>query len=308
MRQPVITSTLTSSYRTIRDLEEKARRLENEIVSLQRLQEQIPATSRRESQDSQSSDILGRSVSFDRGLWDEAALNPHNLTTSEGLLSDFNFIGHGTALDLCLKTATLAGQDTLDAILFHSTPVKPSSRGMTLLKTERLERSTVEPSLIRGLIKGHYFPVLHQIYPVVEPSQLDFSVRLKQLSSRKRLLIVLTAAVAAAYHGRHDQSMQVTALVLRQWADDMLSDVLASQDDASVQVMMLLIFYELVDPRRRLAWHLLGMTCRMCLRLRWHREEDSVLSTVEQDLADHLSRFPSPLRRQLFRIVYQWER
>ncbi len=223
------------------------------------------------------------------------------------------FIGPGSAIDLGLATATIAGLDMLEPSFPMDSVLQLSRISTNLLEAEKLNRSVIEPSLVRGLIDTYYFPILHQLYPVVEPSQLDFDIQIKQLPPKKRLFVVLTAAIAAAHRSRCDQSMHTIALILRSWADELVSEVVSRQDDDSLQAMVLLIFYELVDPRRKLIWHLLGLACQMCIRLRWHREDESEqlsLSYVEPELglASHLSRYQSHWRRRLFHIIYEWER
>ena len=242
----------------------------------------------------------------------DASFNQHNYPESIGLRSSSTFIGHGSAVDLGLAAATSASLDTFDCSFPGVLALQQPDTSLTLLRARKLDRSTIGLSLVHRLIEGYYFPILHQLYPVVERSQLDFNVQIKQLPLRKRLFMVLTAAVAAAYQSRRDQSMQTTAVILRCWADDLISEVISEQDDDSLQAMILLIFYELVDPRRKLIWHLLGFACRMCIRLGWHREEESeklaLSAAAAQELAYHRPRYPSSWRQRLFRIVYEWER
>lgn len=247
----------------------------------------------------------------DRDHWQGASFSQQLFIGSIGSRSGSDFIGHGSAVDLGPTAATSAGIDAFE----HSVPGGPvlqlPNSNSTLLRAEKLDRSVIEPSLVRELIDGCYFPILHQLYPVVERSQLEFNVQIKQLPLRKRLFVVLTAAIAAAYQSRRDQSMQTIALILRCWADDLISEVISGQDDDSLQALILLIFYELIDPRRKIIWHLLGFACRMCIKFRWHREEESeqlVLLTAAQDLAYHRPRYPSNWRKRLFCIVYEWER
>ncbi|EXJ85310.1 hypothetical protein A1O3_05985 [Capronia epimyces CBS 606.96] len=245
--------------------------------------------------------------------WQNTAFHPDPFTGSVSPSFGLPFVGPGTAVDLGLATAKSAGLDNLFEDSFSGTTATSNSN-WPLLRSEKLKldrsMSMIEPSLVRGLIDGYYFPILHSLYPVVDRSQVEFHVpQIKHLPLKKQLFVGLTAAIAAAHQGRGDPSMGATALSLRTWADDLIPSVLAQQDDDSLQTMILLIFYELIDPRRKLIWYLLGLTCRMCVRLRWHREDESVVSsTAEQDLANHLARYPSPWRRRLFRIVYEWER
>ncbi|KAH8700224.1 hypothetical protein BGW36DRAFT_459434 [Talaromyces proteolyticus] len=300
------------SRSAIQSLEEKARQLEAELVDLQCIQDLNSLSRRPISPESYTQQGLACLLPHDHSYrrQDTALGQPSFMESfSPSSRSSFssNFVGLESAVDLCLSTAALAGLNTLDCAVPGGTSLQFPRLNLPLLRSEKLDRSTVEPTLIRGLVDDYYFPVLHTLYPVIERSQIELNAGFKQLPLKKRLFVILIAAIAAAHSSRRDQSLYPTALILRSWADDLISDVLARQDDDSLQAMILLTLYELVDPRRKLICHLLGLTCRMCIRLRWHLKEESILSTAEMDFSNHFSQYPSPRRRRLFCIVYEWE-
>ena len=223
------------------------------------------------------------------------------------------FVGPGTASSLGLATARMAAKiaDESGRPLMESISLQSVEPSLNWLVAEKLEKSVVPQPAIRDLIENHYFPVLHPHCPAVDPSQIVLDTNIKRLPLVRRFFVIITAAIAAAHRGRNHPEMYTTALILRNWADQLSEEVLKEHNEDSLQALLLLVLYELVDPSRRLIWTLLGVVCRMCVKLGWHRstanEHDS---RVIQDESFYESSRPySPAwRRRLFQIIYKWER
>ena len=293
----------------MKDLDEKVRSLETELESLQSLERSgaetwplCPITV------SPSHDILPLNHNPSKT---QDVLSHTGESSAPGYLGLFHaYVGPASVVDLGLATVKSAGVEMIKNGLLG---VCPPPLRTTMVEMEKVDRSIAAPSTIRKLIQEYYFQVLHPRYPVVEPVQVEFEGSLTQLPALRRLFIIITAATAAAHRSRRDQSMQTIALVLRSWADELITEVASRQDDDSIQAMALLIFYELVHPGRRLIWHLLGLVGRMIVRLGWHRQEEResehlIAPTLEDGLPGHVVRYPSAWRRRLFSVIFEWER
>lgn len=101
--------------------------------------------------------------------------------------------------------------------------------------------------------------------------------------------------------------MYNNALILRHWADELAVTVLADPGTPRLQEVLLLILYELVDPTRRLIWNLLGLACRMCVKLGWHRNAGAI--TPAEPGEKQLQVLHEQGRRTvLFIVLYELER
>lgn len=224
------------------------------------------------------------------------------------------FIGPKSASNFGLATATTATNVAncngryflLDPTVHVHKPPQNS------LVPEKLDKSIIEHMAVRDLLENYYFPVIHPRCPVVDPSQVVLDTHLRRLPIKRRFFVVMVVAIAAAHQGRTYPEIYTSALILRHWADELLDAVLMEHDGDSLQALLLLIVYELVDPSRKLIWTLLGVACRMCVKLGWHRssetEYDARLINDHHQAEGDSQLYPLPWRRRMFHILYQWER
>lgn len=193
-----------------------------------------------------------------------------------------------------VDTLQNAGSDFVPQIIPH-------------VEASKLDRSSVELTTIRNLIENHYMVKIHPLYPVVDLNDIKIDViRLGGVPSRRRFVILMSAAISAACLSRQHPIMYNNALILRHWADELAVAVLAGPGAPRLQEFLLLILYELIDPTRRLIWNLLGLACRMCVKLGWHRNAGAI--TPKEPGENQVQLVEQERRTVLFIILYGLER
>jgi hypothetical protein len=177
----------------------------------------------------------------------------------------------------------------------------------SLPETNRPSRSPVTLTTICSLVDDIYFPIIHRKYYLVDRSQLETHVPVEQQPLKKRVLVLLTAALAAA-HARHlTPALAMLAQSLRDWVDELLIDALPDHNDSTLQTLVMLTIYELIEPSRNLFWHLQGLTCRIAVELGWHYEEGLRTSDRDPDLLSPTPTISTNLRQRLFHVICQLE-
>jgi Fungal specific transcription factor domain len=171
-----------------------------------------------------------------------------------------------------------------------------------------MDRNIVDHSTIRLLVEDYFLPVINAECPVIDPSQLLLDTQIRRLQVSRRLFVCMAAAIAAAHQGRYHPEMHAVARFMRQWAGELTDAVFLNQTGDTVQALLLLIMYELVDPSSKIVWYLLSLACRMCVRLSWHRtlfvEEPAWVAAGHENKTEYSY---STIRR-LFYVLYQWQR
>lgn len=241
--------------------------------------------------------------------YDGSTSDPHRLCLVVNRSSNI-FFGPGTAASvgaIVVKTATDAGlSGTPDMVAVAKQMSAPIS--LSQMDVAKLDRSIITLSTIRDLIETHYIPKIHPRYPIVELSDVELdTTRLSRLPTRRRFTVIMTAAIAAAFLGRNYPKMHTNALILRQWGDELANSILADVESPRLPEVLLLILYEIVDPCRGLIWSLLGLACRMCVKLGWHRNAGYIPPTGQG--GDVSGDFQEQQRRTvLFIVLYELER
>lgn len=206
-----------------------------------------------------------------------------------------------------VKTAVAAGLKGM-ADLFSTTKPSLVPPHFTQLEVSKLDRSAISLGTVRDLINHNYLVKIHTVYPIVDLNDLQLdTTRLSRLPTRRRFVVAMAAAISAASLGRQHPGIYTNAMILRHWADELAVTVLANFRTPRLQEVLLLILYELVDPSRRIIWNLLGLACRMCVRLGWHRNAGAITP------AEHGEERLEVLREQerrtvLFIVLYELER
>ncbi|RFU25996.1 hypothetical protein B7463_g10341, partial [Scytalidium lignicola] len=240
--------------------------------------------------------------------YDGSLKEPHNLCLVVKVPSNI-FIGPGTVATvsvIAMRTAVDAGFTDIADIVKTTGRSAPDS--LSHIDVAKLDISSISLNVIRDLIENHFLLKIHPDYPVVDLNDLELdTARLTRLPTRRRFTVIMAAAIAAASLGRNYPKMHTNALILRHWADELANTILADTRLPRLQEILLLILYELVDPSRGLIWNLLGLACRMCIKLGWHRNAGYVPPLEELD--NGLDDFQEEQRRTvLFIVLYELER
>ncbi|KAH8806159.1 fungal-specific transcription factor domain-containing protein [Xylogone sp. PMI_703] len=219
------------------------------------------------------------------------------------------FLGPGTIATIstiAIRAAVDAGLETLADMTANMR--KSNTDSVSHVDVSKLDRSSISLSTIRDLVENHFVRKIHPNYPVVDLNDLQLdTTRLTKLPMRRRFVVIMAAAIAAASLGRNQPEMHTNALILRHWADELANPVLTDAGLPRLQEILLLILYELVDPSRSLIWNLLGLACRICIKLGWHRNAGYVPIVEEGD--NGLDDFQEKQRRTvLFIVLYELER
>jgi hypothetical protein len=177
----------------------------------------------------------------------------------------------------------------------------------SLPETNRPSRSPVTLTTICSLIDDIYFPIIHREYYLVDRSQLQTQVPVEQQPLKKRVLLLLTAALAAAHASHLTPSLAMLAQSLRDWVDELLVDALPDHNDSTLQILVMLTIYELIEPSRNLFWHLQGLIWRLAVELGWDYEEGLPTSDRDPDLLSPTPTISTNLRQRLFHVICQLE-
>lgn len=173
---------------------------------------------------------------------------------------------------------------------------------------DKFDRKFVEHSTIRHLVEDYFLPIINAQCFIIDPSQLLLDTHIRRLQVSRRLFVCMAAAIAAAHQGRYHPEMHAVARFMRQWASELTDAIFLHQTGDTVQALLLLITYELVDPSSKLVWYFLSLACRMCVRLNWHRtlfvEEPAWVAAGHGNKTEYSY---SNIRR-LFYMLYQWQR
>lgn len=142
------------------------------------------------------------------------------------------------------------------------------------------DRSVLSPNVVRYLL-GRYGTCFAPRYNLLEPELLtNDGVSFKKLEDVAKAKILLACAAAAAHEAYRMPSWRSVAQICRDWADELLTPVLAPGNKDAVTMTVMLLVFELAEPSRGLAWDLLNLATRMCLQLGWlHRPQLSDLAS-----------------------------
>ncbi|CAG9990540.1 unnamed protein product [Clonostachys byssicola] len=180
--------------------------------------------------------------------------------------------GPGSDLNLDLSFPSLITMTTFETLqVAHdlSDLEIPSELEVTLPNPPPLERSILSPFIVRSLL-GRYSRYVHSQYPILEPDTLsNDGANFKKLASNQKVRILMACAIAAAREACRAPIWKAYAQVCRDWASELISPTISTEDKDSLSIILLLVVYELADPMRGLIWELLDLATRTCLQLGW---------------------------------------
>uniref|UniRef100_A0A8H7KDK4 Xylanolytic transcriptional activator regulatory domain-containing protein n=1 Tax=Bionectria ochroleuca TaxID=29856 RepID=A0A8H7KDK4_BIOOC len=180
--------------------------------------------------------------------------------------------GPGSDLNLDLSFPSLITMTTFETLqVAHdlSDLEIPSELEATLPNPPPLERSALSPFILRSLL-GRYNRYVHSQYPILEPDTLsNDGANFKKLANNQKVRILMACAIAAAREACRAPIWKAYAQVCRDWASELISPTISTEDKDSLSIILLLVVYELADPTRGLIWELLDLATRTCLQLGW---------------------------------------
>lgn len=166
--------------------------------------------------------------------------------------------------------------------------------------TVKFNKAMLTPSVTRILV-DNYFENLPSKFRIFEKLFYDFDVQVRNLPSRKCLLVVLALAISSAQYMRKDPNFVPITLLLTQWAQAGIPECVAEYNLDSLTVMVLSCLLQMIHPSGQDLWYTLGLCCRFCLGQGIPKETEdsttfervlSVLYDIEEEVALSLGRVP----------------
>ncbi|RAK94376.1 hypothetical protein BO79DRAFT_261478, partial [Aspergillus costaricaensis CBS 115574] len=163
----------------------------------------------------------------------------------------------------------------------------------------RLDRSTLTPGAVRGLLKDYHRLVQPQ-YDILDVGILSYDgMYLRKLPETRRFQILMACAISATQKSYKEPIWKPFANTCREWANDFIAPVISSADADSMKAILLLLVYEMADPTRGVIWELLDVARRTCLQLGWNRTASSSSeNTINGEAVSH-----DPMRTRLMRVL-----
>jgi hypothetical protein len=145
-----------------------------------------------------------------------------------------------------------------------------------------VNKTQLVPSVVRFLLR-RYKRCIRARYDVPVPELVDNDgANFKKLSDLQQFKLLMACAIAAARESYRCPDWWPFAHICRNWANELVAPILCLGDADTFTAILLLLIYELADPRRGIMWELLDLAARTCLQLGWHQLP---LSSVFHDMA-----------------------
>ncbi|GAM40564.1 hypothetical protein TCE0_039f13010 [Talaromyces pinophilus] len=145
-----------------------------------------------------------------------------------------------------------------------------------------VNKTQLVPSVVRFLLR-RYERCIRARYDVPVPELVDNDgANFKKLSDLQQFKLLMACAIAAARESYRCPDWWPFAHICRNWANELVAPILCLGDADTFTAILLLLIYELADPRRGIMWELLDLAARTCLQLGWHQLP---LSSVFHDMA-----------------------
>lgn len=166
--------------------------------------------------------------------------------------------------------------------------------------TVKFDKAMLTPSITRILV-DNYFENINPKFRIFERPFFDFDVQVRNLPSRRCLLVVLALAISSAQYMRKDPNFVPITLLLTQWAQTGIPECVAEYNLDSLTVMVLSCLLQMLHPTGQDLWYTLGLCCRFCLGQGIPKETEdattfektlSVLYDIEEEVALSLGRVP----------------
>lgn len=190
----------------------------------------------------------------------------------------FYVSGPKTGQDLYLRLSppALITWATMQTLGIATQVPKPDFSNVGVFDNERVEiaasdRSMLTPNLTRRLL-ARFDTCIRPCYPI---AVLDFSAisgtPVKKLPNVSKFRVLIACAIAACHESYRQPEWRIVANVCRDWADELAMSIITVGDGDAILALIMLLTYEMADPKRGIVWDLLGLATRMCLQLGWHR-------------------------------------
>ncbi|VUC36596.1 unnamed protein product [Clonostachys rosea] len=180
--------------------------------------------------------------------------------------------GPGSDLNLDLSFPSLITMTTFETLqVAHDLGDLeiPSDLEFTLPNPPPLEKSILSPFIVRSLL-GRYSRYIQPQYCILEPTILsNDGANFKKLPNNQKFRVLMACAIAAAREACRAPIWKAYAQLCRDWASELISPTISTEDKDSLTIILLLVVYELADPTRGLIWELLDLATRTCLQLGW---------------------------------------
>ncbi|KUJ16401.1 uncharacterized protein LY89DRAFT_734497 [Mollisia scopiformis] len=174
----------------------------------------------------------------------------------------------------------------------------------------KTDRSMISPNVVRILL-AHYDRCISPAYPVISSTfTADAETALKRPQDPAKFRVLIASGIAATHKSYHDTRWTVIARLCRHWAGELAASIIELRDAESVEVLILLLVYELADPERCIAFELLDFATRLCLELGWHRIEkiDGLEDISEEEVDNNRDNLSDCDKRRLMSVLRSADR
>ncbi|BCS02041.1 uncharacterized protein AKAW2_60305S [Aspergillus luchuensis] len=228
---------------------------------------------------------------------------PHSIPTKLSSISSFILMpGSGKDLYIDLSLPSRIVEVTL-VVLSQSQETDDKmtvdEESFSFPDIPRLDRSTLTPGAVRGLLKD-YHRLVQPKYDILDVGILSYDgMHLRKLPETRRFQILMACAISATQKSYKEPIWKPFANTCREWANDFIAPIISSADADSMKALLLLLVYEMADPTRGVIWELLDVARRTCLQLGWNRTASSSNEiTINGEAVSH-----DPMRTRLMRVL-----